>query len=474
MAGQSQAANLTGMLSQIGATIGSMGSAGDGLLSPIKQSFRPDLDPNDPESLRKAAAYQTGVGETEAGRLYAAQAQELAEKQRREQEQTRQGVVARQMATLRQAVQQGELTPEQFAAAEEGLIANATEAGMNPAALVGFVDKTKNEYLAAKDAQLARDFRAKAAKDEQAIQSLSAGLAAVDTSDSKALEQFIKNAGEYSAEAQQLVSRQLQINNQLSTVREQQKTMATPLDLSGVEAQLEQLPDEFRKTLQPRVDALKKTQEQGFVNGGWKTLAHRTSAAKQANALLNQIGTAAMSNASQEVTAARRQESDKLEKVERLRLQKLAPLDSGEVNARARVLFGRDEDGDVRAITPEDLDKAEAVLRQERSMGIDDQIRFLTGESEEVPDVPESDGGFSVKAPDGNVITRDYAMRAKKAGRTAKQLADATGISLEQAEVLMGRPVQSSKRTQEQMITEPGLINPLRARQKLQQNSIFN
>ena len=54
MAGADQSANLGGMLSQMGATLGSMGQAGNGLTRSIEGSFMPGVDPNDPESLRRS------------------------------------------------------------------------------------------------------------------------------------------------------------------------------------------------------------------------------------------------------------------------------------------------------------------------------------------------------------------------------------------------------------------------------------
>jgi hypothetical protein len=50
----------------------------------------------------------------------------------------------------------------------------------------------------------------------------------------------------------------------------------------------------------------------------------------------------------------------------------------------------------------------------------------------------EDDGGFSVKNPDGQTITRTYALEAKRRGISPQQLAEASNISVEQAKTLMG------------------------------------
>ena len=74
MAGIDASANLGGMLSQIGGTIGSMGGAGQGLMRPITTAFRPQLDPNSVESLQRQAAFQGRIGDTEQARLFTGQA----------------------------------------------------------------------------------------------------------------------------------------------------------------------------------------------------------------------------------------------------------------------------------------------------------------------------------------------------------------------------------------------------------------
>ena len=89
MAGMDASANLGGMLSQIGGTLGSMGQAGQGLMRPIMTSFRPQLDPNSVESLQRQAAFQGRIGDTEQARLFTGQALALEERNREEAEKQR-------------------------------------------------------------------------------------------------------------------------------------------------------------------------------------------------------------------------------------------------------------------------------------------------------------------------------------------------------------------------------------------------
>ena len=89
MAGMDASANLGGMLSQIGGTLGGMGQAGQGLMRPIMTSFRPQLDPNSVESLQRQAAFQGRIGDTEQARLFTGPALALEERNRVEAERKR-------------------------------------------------------------------------------------------------------------------------------------------------------------------------------------------------------------------------------------------------------------------------------------------------------------------------------------------------------------------------------------------------
>jgi hypothetical protein len=89
MAGRDASANLGGMLSQIGGTLGSMGQAGQGLMRPITTAFRPQLDPKSVESLQRQAAFQGRIGDTEQARLFTGQALALEERNRAEAERKR-------------------------------------------------------------------------------------------------------------------------------------------------------------------------------------------------------------------------------------------------------------------------------------------------------------------------------------------------------------------------------------------------
>jgi len=84
MAGQDQSKNLSGMLSQMGASLGSMGGAADGLLRPIENTFRPQADPEDLGSMQNLMQWQQKMGREDAARTSLLQVNKLQEQQRQQ------------------------------------------------------------------------------------------------------------------------------------------------------------------------------------------------------------------------------------------------------------------------------------------------------------------------------------------------------------------------------------------------------
>ena len=79
MAGSAQAANLTGMLNNIAATVGEMGKASDWTHQNIRDYSAPKLDQNDPDSMLKYAKYLQANGQQEAAIAMQGRAAEATE-----------------------------------------------------------------------------------------------------------------------------------------------------------------------------------------------------------------------------------------------------------------------------------------------------------------------------------------------------------------------------------------------------------
>lgn len=171
MSGQSQAVNLGGMLSQIGNTLGK-GIDATALTDPLKQTFRPQVDPNDPASLRQAADYQMRVGNTDQATLYTKQAELMAEKQKEANKLKGQ----QQVAGLSQAMQNvlaSNMSPEEKQQRLEMLqthaVNQATTYGIGADKVQGMASKLQQEASLAELRGLQLE-DAKRVKQEQAQQ----------------------------------------------------------------------------------------------------------------------------------------------------------------------------------------------------------------------------------------------------------------------------------------------------------------
>ena len=77
----SQAANLTGLLSGIGNTIGSMGGPGNAMIDNVRTLNAPNIDPNDPASMRAYAEWAMRNGDRQTAQQYQLAAGKLEQEQ---------------------------------------------------------------------------------------------------------------------------------------------------------------------------------------------------------------------------------------------------------------------------------------------------------------------------------------------------------------------------------------------------------
>ena len=193
MVGRDASANLGGMLSQIGGTLGSMGQAGQGLMRPIMTSFRPDLDPNSVESLQRQAAFQSRIGDTEQARLFTGQAEALEERQRElqliEDARIGQTAVANIKQRMNEVLQDTSLNESQrtnqLASLQTAANRAASQYGLNPLETAGLATSTQREYNTAliqqgqiRDRIRAEEQEAKSVKGQAAIANISQAVEA--------------------------------------------------------------------------------------------------------------------------------------------------------------------------------------------------------------------------------------------------------------------------------------------------------
>jgi len=235
MAGQDVSANLGGMLSQIGGTIGGMGAASQGLMRPIMTAFRPNVDIADPESLRKQAAFYGRVGDTEQQRMYTGQALALEERNRVEAERKRkleegQARVAAINAYGR-AVASGDATAISAALEEANRVGKEQGIVMTP-----FIDaedarvvRKKREQETNEDRAYTLEERARVKTDREALDALATKLLTANSID--AVNQALEGLSpSISVRATQLRDSAVnRINGQLDRERSE-AALKAPLD----------------------------------------------------------------------------------------------------------------------------------------------------------------------------------------------------------------------------------------------------
>lgn len=113
MAGSDQSVNLGGMLSQMGTALGSMGKAGDGLTRSIEGSFMPNVDPNDPESLRRMMQWQNSLGRTDEAAVTMGSIRDMETERRAKAKAEKESLEKRQILGFRQAYQRAKNAGDQ-------------------------------------------------------------------------------------------------------------------------------------------------------------------------------------------------------------------------------------------------------------------------------------------------------------------------------------------------------------------------
>ena len=158
MAGQDQSANLGGMLTDIGKTMGSMGDA----YKPVLQAAtKPRGDMNDPAHLANLAQWATQHGDTAAASMYASQARDAkvqAEKARTAEGQSKAAGIMQQINDAHAAEGVDPFQrKEDVRGLEEQLRSTATEYSMDATRFVGYGDAVASKALQKEQAENAAE-----------------------------------------------------------------------------------------------------------------------------------------------------------------------------------------------------------------------------------------------------------------------------------------------------------------------------
>ena len=181
MAGRDQSANLTGMLTDIGATVGSMGDA----YKPVLQAAtKPRGDMSDPAHLANLAQWATQHGDAAAASMYMTQSREAkaqVQKARTAQGQSKAAGIMQQITDAQTA--EG-VDPFQrkadVRALEEQLQSTATEYEMDATRYVGYGQSVADQAMQREQAENALDATRRANGQRASIERLNGMLASGD------------------------------------------------------------------------------------------------------------------------------------------------------------------------------------------------------------------------------------------------------------------------------------------------------
>lgn len=290
---------------------------------------------------------------------------------------------------------------------------------------------------------------------------------AIDDNDMDAIESIVQGAGEFSEAAQSYIATSLRNADAMARFEENSMERKVAPSVDYYQEQLDALPEEIRKNFQGTFDAYKEAAEKGWNGSEWST-GERLRAKQLEKTLQGQLRAVYSQIATSDYFAKRAEEKTKREQIAQLELQIATPMGSdyltqGRILANSLLQEGEE-------LTQADVERAARSLYQRDQQKYRSQLTALRGESaEEMP--MEDDGGFSVKV-NGKVTTRAMVQESveMQGVEKTKRLLKNEGLNNQQINSLLGMDMSQSQPTQEEMITEPGLINPFRARKKLEEN----
>lgn len=262
MAGQSQAANLGGMLSQIGNTLGTSVDS-ENYVRGTQNMFRPDVEADDIEGQRRLMNWQTQLGRTDEARntmLGINQMEEQARREAKEAKESRKGQmqtsIAQRKSAIRTIMNNENMTEPARRAALDGvtqsIMVDAPTAGYNPMDFEDITGTIREEDKANKLRQLQLDSEQSAAdqkqKDQQAESVINGMLAqgTVPGSDAwaKATEEggLLSNNIQY-AQAYETNYLQLESQRAARVQRENEASaVLSPIDVSLLSSAVDILP----------------------------------------------------------------------------------------------------------------------------------------------------------------------------------------------------------------------------------------
>lgn len=380
MAGQSQAANLGGMLSQIGNTLGTSVDS-ENYVRGTQNMFRPDVEADDIEGQRRLMNWQTKLGRTDEARNTMLGINTLEEKQKEEKTKREGQARAAAVSEYQKALTGGDEAA--ITSAEDAMYKLGEVQGIDVTSLLSGVEQ---RAYAASDQAYQEEERARLGEERrlEALRKQDAESLAQSFGQAKTIEEaeaFLEVApANVAVLAQELYnSAETRITNGIKRDREEAQMKAPMQNVSitlpdDLPTELKGKFEKEQKALDADIDALNKKIEKGeviFGSEGRQTLLARR------RSLENRVA-----EQGDRLIIARDEENRKAEKdvakqIEQLELDKRAPLSQEGIGSLAKALAGVDKKGKPNPVTAEHIVAARAQMREMRNNDIDAKIDFI-------------------------------------------------------------------------------------------------
>lgn len=256
-------ADLSGMLSQINSTIGDMGRANGQMLGGvIANSMMPEVDPNNPQSMRKYADWARRNGKPQEALMMDQRAMEAERDMRKRAVGEASNRMIGQYARAKR-----EGTGEQKA--YDTLMDFANNAGIDVTQQVNSIDAA---------ARAAEDQDFQRAQQERTQQRQNAQQAAIGAMSGKSEQEITKAVANAPAQVrdiyQEAATRELAFQEQVRKVEQEKAELKTPVSTSGIDSAIDFIEDpDVKERLKAERDALVESKSNYWDDkaGEWKT-----------------------------------------------------------------------------------------------------------------------------------------------------------------------------------------------------------
>ena len=273
---------------------------------------------------------------------------------------------------------------------------------------------------------------------------------AIQNDDIEEVQKIILNAGEFSNAAQSYVNTSLRNAETLIKFEENSIERKKAPSVEYYKEQLEALPEELRDGLKPTLKAYEEISKD-WNGETWTVSGARARASQLEKKLQSEISAINRSVAIADYRISESEAAEKRERIKNLEIKINTPMTSdyltqGRIYADS--LLGKKEQ-----LTPEMINQAANLLYQRDRQSAIAQLEALEGKAMDEPEETPTQVIEAAMSEYPNKSREDVIKALKAGGFLPVDFVEEKELP-----------------TQEELITQPGLVNPFRARAKLEQN----